>query len=282
MKISCNKGFTLIELIVSMAIVSVIMIALMSFFVYNLRTFNKSSEALDEQSNLRLVSYRLTNELRNIGYINLDNDVTLPSPIVDSYIHLDSNRIRLTNAVSTLYLADSILDDIQFSLTENDQEKYILSVTLVGGVHSYSTEILLNNIVDDTQMDLTDIDGGNFNSLQFNYSRPPLTIPDRYQDTSDQALTEFLLIHPESDTVKKDTAFTYTAEATGGVAPYVYSVEEISHTSGTTVLVNDEAITWTDLSTGDQLVFRVTVTDDGGTGDELSALFTINVTNSGK
>ena len=90
------------------------------------------------------------------------------------------------------------------------------------------------------------------------------------------------MIHPESDTVKKDTTFTYTAEATGGVAPYVYSVEEISHTSGTTVLVNDETITWTDLSTGDQLVFRVTVTDDGGTGDELSALFTINVTNSGK
>ena len=147
MKISCNKGFTLIELIVSMAIVSVIMIALMSFFVYNLRTFNKSSEALDEQSNLRLVSYRLTNELRNIGYINLYNDVTLPSPIVDSYIHLDSNRIRLTNAVSTLYLADSILDDIQFSLTENDQEKYILSVTLVGGVHSYSTEILLMVVI---------------------------------------------------------------------------------------------------------------------------------------
>jgi len=270
-----NEGFTLIELIISIAISSIIMLMLFSVFNYNLKTFSKASEAMEEQANLRLVSYKLTNQLRNIGYIDLDSDKTTPTVVTDSYIYLENNQIKVGNESGISGFADDIINDVEFNLSKNNLGKYILGVRIVGKVHSYSTDILLNNMVETDQMDINDLNAGNFNFIQFNFSRPPLTIPikiiEEYED--------LVLEHPDKLTVKKNKTFTYTASATGGVTPY--SFEIINPVSDVGVISVDDftnTITWAATSDiGEQMHFEVKVID--GTLNEYLTAFTIEIIN---
>jgi|LGOV01.1.fsa_nt_gb prepilin-type N-terminal cleavage/methylation domain-containing protein len=271
-----KKGFTLIELVVSIAIASIITLMLYSIFQYNLKAYNKTTDAMNEQANLRLVSYKLTNQLRNIGYIDLDNNVTPPASPTDSYIYIDSNQIKLTNAGGTSTFVENIISDVEFGLSRNELERYVLTVHVSGDVHSYTTDILLNNIVDDSQFkdsdsvaDLT----GTFNSIQFNYSRPPLTMPNRevvkYEDLA--------LVYPD-DTIKKGTTFSYTPVATGGVSPYIYTIFDVTAESGDAD-VSGGTITWTNLNQlNDKLYFSVRVTDAAFETCEVG--FTITIKNN--
>jgi len=270
-----NEGFTLIELIVSIAISSIIMLMLFSVFNYNLKTFSKASEAMEEQANLRLVSYKLTNKLRNIGYIDLDTDKTTPTVITDSYIYLEDNQIKIGNQSGISIFADDTYSEVEFNLSKNNLGKYILGIKVVGKVHSYTTEVLLNNMVETDQMDITDLDVGNFNFIQFNYSRPPLTIPIKIIEEYE----ELVLEHPDKLTVKKNKTFTYTASATGGVTPYTFEI--INAVSGVGVISVDNftsTITWAATSDiGEQMHFEVKVSD--GTLNEYLTAFTIEIIN---
>ncbi len=271
-----KKGFTLIELMVSIAIASIIVLMLYSIFNYNLKAFNKASDAMDEQANLRLVSYKLTNQLRNIGYIDLDNDVTPPVSPTDSYIYLDSNQIKLTNAGGTSTFAENIISDVEFGLKRNELERYVLTVHVKGDVHSYTTDILLNNIVDDSQFKDSDSVAdliGTYNSIQFNYSRPPLTMPNRDVIEYD----DLALVYPD-DTIKIGTTFSYTPEASGGVSPYIYTIFDWAEESGTVNVIGD-TITWSNLTQlNDKLDFSVRVTDAAFETFEIG--FTITIKNN--
>jgi|LGOV01.1.fsa_nt_gb prepilin-type N-terminal cleavage/methylation domain-containing protein len=270
-----NEGFTLIELIVSIAISSIIMLMLFSVFNYNLKTFTKTSEAMNEQANLRLASYKLTDQLRNIGYIDLDSDISTPTVVTDSYIFVENNQIKIGNENGISIFADDIINDVEFSLSRNSLGKYILGVSVVGKVHSYSTEILLNNMVEASQMDITDIDVSNFNFIQFNYSKPPLTIPVKIVGEYDELLLEY----PDKLTVKKNKTFTYTAGAEGGVTPYTFEI--INYVSDVGVVSVDSftnTITWDATSDiGEQMYFEVKLTD--GVLNEFITAFTIEIIN---
>lgn len=60
-----NKGFSLIELIVALAILSIIIVVSFNFFIYNNRLFDKGDRLSKVQYDVRMTSDYITTELRN-------------------------------------------------------------------------------------------------------------------------------------------------------------------------------------------------------------------------
>lgn len=70
-----KKGFTLVELIVVIAILGIIIVAIGQFFSFNLRVYSKGNNLAEVQFDVRMASDYLTTELRNIMAVS-DADFT--------------------------------------------------------------------------------------------------------------------------------------------------------------------------------------------------------------
>ena len=293
-----DKGFTLIEIIISLAIVGIITLAIFSFFTFNVNAFNKSSEEMEEQSSLRLVSLKLTNELRNIGYIDLGNhsfsatsDISTLST-TDNFIYVYDNSVKKGDSSSIIDYAEDEVKNVNFSLKE-ENERFFLNIEVLSDTNSYTTEILLNNIItketetDGTfiQMDSSDINSGNYTSIQYNYEKPPIEYMS--SNTSNGSgggggeTDPLTLIYPPEYTKKKKT-FEYTASAQGGTPPYNYEIILISFDGGSTpdISFDKKTISWeAPNDVGKVLRFSVSVTDS--LGITLNATFDVITSNSG-
>lgn len=137
-KNSFRNGFTLIELIVSIMIIALVIISIFTFYLFQSKTYARSVDKSQLQSELRLTSDYVSNKLRNASTISL-TDSTL------------ANRFYLTG--KSLYLNDILLsdsvDDILFSINPIG-EKYSLDFSISGSRKnninfSVSSNVMLNN-----------------------------------------------------------------------------------------------------------------------------------------
>lgn len=295
-----NKGFTLIEVIISLAIVGIVTLAIFSFFNFNVNAFNKNSEEMKEQSSLRLVSLKLTNELRNIGYIDLGNysfeNTSSISAIstTDSFIYNYDNTIKKGNPSSIIDYAEDEVRNVNFSLTE-ENERFFLSIEVLSDTNSYSTEILLNNIITDAtevdgtliQIDPSDVNAGNFTSIQFNFNKPPIDYISSNSSNGggneNEETDPLALVYPPEYT-KKNKTFEYTATAKGGTPPYTYIIDNVSYDGGTANDIDGniagDTIIWQAPNENNKvLTFSVSVTDD--LGETSSVTFEVETSSSG-
>jgi hypothetical protein len=152
-----------------------------SIFIYNINAFNKTAEQSEEQAALRLISFRLTKELRNIRYIDLSNysfsdssEIAAADP-ADSFIFSSGNLVKKGDATSIAKVSDTEISGMSFSLRKKTvglKDKYFLGITLTGKHSAYTTEVLLNNIIAASQTDAGDIGAGGFTSVQYNNTDP--------------------------------------------------------------------------------------------------------------
>ncbi len=80
MRISINtsqKGFTLIELMVGMAIASVVMAAIFTFYQNQLKSHITQEELVDMQQDARVSMYMMTREIRMAGYDPANTGATI-------------------------------------------------------------------------------------------------------------------------------------------------------------------------------------------------------------
>lgn len=174
-----NRGFTLIEVVVAMAILGIVTIMIFSLLGYNLNAFSQSSAAVDEQSSLRLAAYKLTNKLRNIGYIDLGNGSFADTSEIqavsatDHFIFLSDDGLKDGDFSSISSVSDAEIKSVSFRLRESN-EKYFLRITLSGSTDTYTTEVLLNNIVTNSAVQMGSFDMASaFSYIQYNYNEPP-------------------------------------------------------------------------------------------------------------
>jgi prepilin-type N-terminal cleavage/methylation domain-containing protein len=118
-----KQGFTLIELIISLAILSIVMTSIISFFLYNNRVFAKGVDQFNVQSNIRLASDYITNQIRyatKIEILDTMDAAMISDPLNEidayaSYIYYENGKIiRLSKYNSNSFFV-GVGGQIEFS-----------------------------------------------------------------------------------------------------------------------------------------------------------------------
>lgn len=150
--LSNNRGITLIELIISIAIMGVIVLAIMSLFGFGNKSFIYSNKRSDLQNQVQLVSNIITEEIRNATEISL-NDTSPPfSDNTYNYITISGQKIILVNNGISTEKTEAIITEYNpmFTLTELSNRNNIVSFTIKGTIdgqdYEVTTKVALNNI----------------------------------------------------------------------------------------------------------------------------------------
>lgn len=132
-----NKGITLIEIIVTIAIASLVLALIFNLFFYNYRLFNKSSSLASVQHDVRMAMDYVISELRNVSEISITNDSNLYLYYIDASL-LKSKYSSVRLVTFSLYVPSGqncyVLIKIEGN-DENSNNSYILS-----------SKILLTNV----------------------------------------------------------------------------------------------------------------------------------------
>jgi prepilin-type N-terminal cleavage/methylation domain-containing protein len=182
MKIINNKGFTLVELIVVIAILSVVIGAIFSFFLFENKIFYKSTDKFDIQSDLRLSLSVLSKELRNSTDLDLidrtDALDDISNKVTNNYVIIaDDGTLKIyeystsINDYNITSYGSNIDDDIlksYFSIVDNTKLGINLSANLNAELFNLDTQILLNNFKINGTI-ITNIDGSTDNELSVRY-----------------------------------------------------------------------------------------------------------------
>lgn len=128
------KGFTLIELVVTIAMLGIVILAVLNFFTYNLSTYSRGSEKADVQFDVRMAADLITTELRNVVDIST-TDNTL-------------NTVLDLSVISAKYPS---VKSVNFEITKEDLNYFVI-YTVTGNADSgnsnyeMTSKVLLNNI----------------------------------------------------------------------------------------------------------------------------------------
>jgi len=161
-----EDGFTLMEIIVTIGIMSIVITMIFSFLEFNVGTLSYGSDQIAQSSNLRLTALKTTEEIRNIFEVELwDNpgDATL-----DKVLILENNALVIKEGSTTHHLSAGGINSVHF-LMEKINDRYVLKIKLQSADQAFETQVLLNNVKD------ADVDGYNYTVLSF--STTPPTIP---------------------------------------------------------------------------------------------------------
>lgn len=129
-----RNGVTLIELIVTLALVSVVLVAVFNLFLFNHKLYDKSDSLSQVQFDVRMASDMITRELRNVSALSLSDTA-------------------MTNKMELIELKSKFpsVSTVNFKIGK-ESSRYLVEYTLVGtdtkGENEYilSSRILLNNI----------------------------------------------------------------------------------------------------------------------------------------
>jgi hypothetical protein len=134
------------EIITVIAIMSIVIGMIFSFLVFNVDGLNYGSGQTKEQANLRMAALRITDEIRNSTEIKISDESLLPE--MEYEIYLQNNSLVLDDGTSTITLAGDEINAVNFELKKYDEnEKYLIIITLETQGNSLETEVLLNNII---------------------------------------------------------------------------------------------------------------------------------------
>lgn len=123
-----KNGFTLIEIIISLAILSIVVTAAYELDDFGRKTFKKSNDKADTQFDVRMAADFITKEIRYADSVQVLNSVPMPSAgFYDIYI--DNGRIKF-NKNGTPSSADAISNVSDFTLVFEKFSGNILSFTV--------------------------------------------------------------------------------------------------------------------------------------------------------
>lgn len=150
-RLHTKAGFTLMELVISLALVVIVIGLVYSFLHFLNNSFAKSGAQFQLQTNIRNASDFITGEIRNATEIEI---VTVPiaADASSQYIYIENNILKHNRAGTVTNKSESILIDATLFLVRKDNAtgRHYITINLQGTSHgeeyTLSTEILLNNI----------------------------------------------------------------------------------------------------------------------------------------
>lgn len=160
MKNQSEKGFTLMELILVMGIMSIVMAAIFSFLLFQNKMFNKASDKFDIQAETRLALSQIDKELRNsvtlvlIDRANLESDkATSPSTSRKYMVISTDGNVKIytydgINYVENIIGSHIINDSTKSYFQKINKNTLKVNISAANNSEAYTldTEILLNNM----------------------------------------------------------------------------------------------------------------------------------------
>lgn len=156
-----EKGFTLLEIMVSIMIIGIVLTALSSSFISGFKFFQISKNQAHTQRDIRFIANYIMDSVKYTNSIQLKADIPEPENLSESQscIALDGSSIKLITNSGERTLTSINIDNLSFKLnpdgdkdTESDTINDILEFTISGGYgeqrYEISSSVLLNNIKD--------------------------------------------------------------------------------------------------------------------------------------
>jgi len=130
-----NGGFTLIEIMIAIAVLGVVSAAALSFMVNSFDFFGQASDKVEVQRDLRHISRYITRELQNSYNVSIydsmdDSDLNLDTKIYnyiylndsEKIMHIKQNQLGLIEDREEIYLNDDYDYNLNFAVNnENDR-----------------------------------------------------------------------------------------------------------------------------------------------------------------
>lgn len=129
-----RNGVTLIELLLTIAILSIIITAISSLFIYNTRVYSRSENLSQVQFDVRMASHHILKEIRNTEKVSL-SDNTLANSLDLASLQTKYASIKNVDFELKFHGSQYFLTFIIKGSDSNSQNEYLLS-----------NEIILNNI----------------------------------------------------------------------------------------------------------------------------------------
>jgi len=158
-----DKGFTLIEMLIVLAIIGVVYFLVGSFFKVSEVVYREGQDQTVEQHAARMSADLLARQLRNADTINLFADASSLSGF-DHYYYISGNQLIYFDGVTEMAKtqpdlagAADIPAGLTFRITGN-ADTYFLEYDIVGSDDfEMSSKVRLNNIDDDDMTGVTTV-----------------------------------------------------------------------------------------------------------------------------
>lgn len=147
-KLAFKSGFTLIELIVTIAILGIALSMAYSMGTFGNKYFNNGAAKADVQSNIRLAANYITKELRYSSDATLLTTMPLTPEPTKKYIYIDSGKLkqRYNGIIKNVIGGTTTL---QFNIEDNTVF-FKLEGTLKNQTFKLDSKVLLLNIGSNT------------------------------------------------------------------------------------------------------------------------------------
>lgn len=139
-----NNGFTLIEVLVSIAIIGLIITALFNINIAGFRFMAYNQDRVELQNQARIINNTLERQIRRATDADIpsdsDNEIVLSSGSV--IIYVDENvtpmQLKMDDAGGTKNITDKIIDGYSFiPINDNDENRIYFEFELIRGKSSY-------------------------------------------------------------------------------------------------------------------------------------------------
>ena len=179
-----KSGFTLVELIATIGIVGIVLVAAYSMANFGNSSFNKGSAKSDIQSSIRLAANYVTKELRYSSNAKILNALPATEDLINNYkyIYVEDGILKQYNNVNgkTTNISGGTLNNIstilEFEIQNSKAVYFNIKGTYKNETFQLGSTILLMNIGNNTLIDGTGpvisytsqpiIANINFNSVQ--------------------------------------------------------------------------------------------------------------------
>ncbi len=141
-KISDDKGFTVVELLIALALLGIVLSLGYFLFFGGTKSFDTGTARANVQQNVRLVNVVLKNELRNAILISTIE----PPGDYDGFFQLEGSHLMHNGEQVT---ADNVISDIDIDIKEEHDNEAVLLLTITAVSeegYTVNYQILLNNL----------------------------------------------------------------------------------------------------------------------------------------
>lgn len=241
-----EKGLSLVELVISLSLLSVILGIGYSYFYFATNAFRVGQSQSNLQQNIRLATNYITRELRTAHLVEVKgNSFTIPTTDLHfGYIFIDSSGriVHLKRGITQkVDILPGLMDNVSFNINFRpkvgypDTLVYTISGTYQGRTNENTSELFLENV---TRVTTTDGASTTTGGAIIRYAKPGPPAPTIKNVT----LTPSEITFGDSENIVVNVETAFVSNGSSVTARFFYNDPNVPPLIALASIINDEAI----------------------------------------